>query len=107
MAELNIETIIKSGIEKALNNPFMDGKSIMEWAAIGMKATRWISVEDRLPEDTQDYIICILVCDGTKRVTTGTYDRQYEMWSDEFGRIWVPDRVIYWVPFPEPPEEVK
>ncbi len=67
---------------------------------------RWISVEDRLPEDTRNCIICILVADGIKHVTTGTYDWRYEMWSDEIGRIWVPDRVTYWMPLPEPLEEV-
>jgi len=51
MAELNIETVIKSGYEKVLNKPIVDGKSITEWAAIGMKAPRWISVKDRLPEE--------------------------------------------------------
>lgn len=65
----------------------------------------WISVKDRLPENAQNYIICILAGDGTKHVTTGTYDWRYKMWSDEVGRIWVPERVIYWRPFPEPPKE--
>ncbi len=66
----------------------------------------WISVEDRLPEDEQDYIICILAYDGTKHVTTGTYNRWYNRWIDKIGIIWVPDRVTHWRPFPEPPEEV-
>ena len=50
MAEINMQAVIKSGVEKALNKPIVDGKSITEWAAIGMKAPRWISVKDRLPE---------------------------------------------------------
>lgn len=53
MAELNIETVIKSGVEKALKKPIVDGKSITEWAAIGMKAPRWISVKDHLPESNK------------------------------------------------------
>ena len=70
-------------------------------------AESWISVEDRLPEDTHDCIICILIGDGAKCVTTGKYDWRYDMWSDEIGRIWVPDRVTHWMPFPEPPMEVR
>lgn len=107
MAEFNLETIIKSGVEEALNKPIVGGKSITEWAAIGMKAPRWINVKDRLPEDEQDYIICILAYDGTKHVTTGTYNRWYKKWIDKIGLILVPDRVICWCPFPEPPEEVE
>lgn len=63
----------------------------------------WISVEDRLPEDAQNYIICVLEGDGTKHVTTGTYDWRYKMWSDEVGGIWEPQRVTHWMPLPEPP----
>ncbi len=106
MAEFNLETIIKSGVKEALNEPFMGGKSITEWMAIGMNAPRWINVEDMLPDDAKDYIICILAGDGTKYVTTGTYDRQYKLWHDKIGIVWVPDRVICWCPLPEPPEEV-
>ena len=52
MAELpSLEETIRAGVEKALNKPIVDGKSAMEWAAIGMKAPRWISVKDHLPEN--------------------------------------------------------
>ena len=54
MAEFNLEQIIKSGVEKALNKPIMDGKSITEWAAIGMKAPRWISVKDGKPPSIRE-----------------------------------------------------
>ena len=40
MAELSLEEIIKEGIEQALKEPIADGKSVTEWAAIGMKAPR-------------------------------------------------------------------
>lgn len=65
----------------------------------------WFSVEDKLPEDARNYIICILAGDGTIYVTTGTYDWRYERWSDEIGCIWPPDRVTYWMPLPAPPKE--
>ena len=52
MAKLpSLEEIIKTGVEKALKEPIVDGKSAMEWAATGMKAPRWISVKDHLPEN--------------------------------------------------------
>ena len=56
MAELNIETVIKSGVEKALNEPIVDGKSITEWAAIGMKAPRWISVKDTMLRESKSWL---------------------------------------------------
>ncbi len=102
MAEFDFENIIKKGVEAAINEPVYDGKSITEWAAVGMKAPQWINVEDRVPEDAQDYIICVLAGDGTKHVTIGTYDGWRKRWNDKFGVIWVPDRVTHWMPFPEP-----
>lgn len=60
----------------------------------------WISVDDRLPEGTQDCIICVLEGDGTKCVTTGTYEGRYKMW-----RVFAPCRVTHWMPFPELPKE--
>lgn len=41
MAELkSLEDAIKSGVEKALNKPIMNGKSVLEWAKIGMDLDR-------------------------------------------------------------------
>lgn len=41
MAELkSLEDVIKSGVEKALNKPIMNGKSVLEWAKIGMDSDR-------------------------------------------------------------------
>lgn len=41
MAELkSLEDAIKSGVEKALNKPIMNGKSVLEWAKIGMDSDR-------------------------------------------------------------------
>lgn len=41
MAELkSLDDVIKSGVEKALNKPIMNGKSILEWAKIGMDSDR-------------------------------------------------------------------
>lgn len=69
-------------------------------------AEKWIPVESRLPDDSRKYIICIRAGDGTKFVTTGTYNQWYKEWMDDIGIIWMPDRVTHWRPFPEPPEEV-
>jgi hypothetical protein len=106
MAEFNLEQIIKSGVEKALNKPIVNGKSITEWAAIGMKAPRWISVKDRLPEDETVVIAYVQHKIGWYRMFA---------WHDMYG--WhssapefddkESDYVTHWMPLPEPPEEGK
>lgn len=41
MAELkSFDDVIKSGVEKALNKPILEGKSILEWVKIGMDLDR-------------------------------------------------------------------
>ena len=36
MAAVDIESAIKKGVELALNEPIMNGKSVMQWAEIGI-----------------------------------------------------------------------
>ena len=97
MAEFNLESIIRRGVETALNKPVHEGKTITEWAAIGMKAPRWISVEDRLPEHDGQYL-CV-----TK--INGLYYHQIHLWHGGEWR-WVPD-VLFWMDLPPMPEEVQ
>ena len=119
MAKFNIEQIIKSGVEKALNKPIVDGKSITEWAAIGMKAPRWISVKDRLPErkeylhesnvirGSSEYVLVYISATFPYKrmfVTIGrySYDEMYPRWvvrSSHDGDV------THWMPLPEPPKE--
>lgn len=107
MAELNIETTIKSGVEEALNKPIVGGKSITEWAAIGMKAPRWISVKDRLPVRPPD--VCgllvrrqwYLVALESGTVLTLSYEFDEDRWQG------VGSPVTHWMPLPEPPKEEK
>lgn len=105
MAEFNIETVIKSGVEKALNKPVLDGKSITEWAAIGMKAPRWISVKERLPKKNE----IVIASDGEHTWDVGMYKSflgKPSMWNWKKNTI---KTVLWWMPkdgaLPEPPEE--
>lgn len=103
MAELNIEAVIKSGVEKALNKPIVDGKSITEWAAIGMKTPRWISVKYRLPEDEGDVLVYGVSPRGRKKTAIMNYlafEADRPRWA--LDGIWT---VLYWMPLPEPPKE--
>ena len=120
MAELpSLEETIRAGVEKVLQKPIVDGKSVIEWAAIGMKAPRWISVKDMPPEaNTNDEVLTTYFYDdkpGKYYVETATY------WDDGEGNVqwdsvWDEYRVvgnarktvIAWMPMPKPykpPEE--
>ena len=105
MAKLDLERIIKKGVEEALNKPIMDGKSIMEWAAIGMKAPQWISVKDRLPEKSGQYLCWF----GANKFLIGSAIETYVDEWKAFVRLESLEKypnITHWMPLPEPPEEV-
>lgn len=56
MAKFDIKKVIKSGIDEAMNTPIVNGKSVLEWAEIGMKVPQWISVNDSLPDKSCEVI---------------------------------------------------
>ena len=62
---------------------------------------RWISVEERLPEDYEDVVI--IMRNGASSWYRVAY-REYGGWSFGGGRR-VTDEVTHWMPLPEPPEE--
>ena len=100
MAEFNLESIIKSSVEKALNTPVYGGKTISEWAAIGMKnGGGWISVEEESPDDYGWYAIYGRNLYGNPFVTIGWLSGTGE-WVGKYGRL---DQceITHWVPLPE------
>lgn len=64
-------------------------------------AQRWISVEERLPEDYEDVVI--IMRNGASSWYRVAY-REYGGWSFGGGRR-APDEVTHWMPLPEPPKE--
>lgn len=127
MAEINIQAVIKSGVEKALNKPVVDGKSITEWAAIGMKAPRWISVKDRLPEiphENPQRGILVVDGNGNVKLTRSLLKTEIQgeilifddTHSDCFfvlmsgkkpriNTVIKGNHIVYWMPILEPPKE--
>lgn len=109
MAELNLEEVIKSGVERALNAPIVNGKTITEWAAIGMKSPNWVSVNDRLPaQKWTDYLVATrILTDGTRGYNIAWLNDDNGVWksNDE----WICDGreiVTHWRPLPPLPKEV-
>ena len=77
-------------------------------------AAGWISVEDRLPEDTKQHILggislsdVVLVClcedNGKRFMATDSYVFKRDMWLSELtsGHL----KATHWMPLPELPEE--
>ena len=106
MAEFDIESIIKSGVEKALNNPAYGGKTILEWAAIGIKnGGCWISVKAKLPDNSGLYLTWCKPPSNNRgfyrlsdyKLGNGWYDWVHHDYSDRY--------VVFWMLLPEPPKE--
>lgn len=103
MAECNLEQIIKSCVDKALNNPIMNGKSITQWAAIGMKAPHWISVKDNPPDGE-----CIAYSEKWDEMIIGYIYKTEESdtgYEAENEQDFLRD-VSHWMPKPISPKEV-
>ena len=78
-------------------------KAIETWNSVRFEydGPRWISVEERLPEDYEDVVI--IMRNGASSWYRVAY-REYGGWSLGGGRR-VTDEVTHWMPLPEPPKE--
>lgn len=74
--------------------------------------SRWVSVEDRLPE-TDDWVL-VWYCDkdGDFFATVGKYkewkptgERYWYTDVDNNETAWPPVKITHWMPLPEPPKE--
>ena len=65
---------------------------------------QWISTEDRLPESGQRVIICREKEKGVPYVEQATYSGVGGWWRVYGTNV---KRVDWWMPLPEPPEEVE
>jgi hypothetical protein len=73
---------------------------LQNWAAADVQPVdRWISVEDRLPEN----YIEVLVYDTDCGIVIGWYDKEIGDFVAEF--ISPLDAVTHWMPLPEPPKD--
>lgn len=67
---------------------------------------KWISVEERLPDDRGNFITKIH-CDNGDWIEMNTFDyMEKEWWHDAVDRIVeATEFVTHWMPLPEPPKE--
>ena len=81
----------KDGIEKIASHLIAHGVTVQEW----------ISVKDRLPEESGMYIVT--ANDGhAQRVSFVQWQKKNRMWNLTGARSYW--RVTHWMPLPEPPK---
>lgn len=119
MAEFNLERIIKSGVEQALNEPIVNGMSITQWAKVGMMAPQWVPVEDGLPELDQTVLVYAVgkidgfIGDHVYALCSRYVEKIFpsspgnEEWSIPWSYFHTDYEITHWMPLPEPPKEVK
>ena len=87
----NIYTLAKTLHKGELNCLMADSHSIARTPE--SLRPKWISVEDRLPDETKDEYV-LVVCDYYGKITVETR------------KMWHIDSVVtHWMPMPEPPKE--
>ena len=82
------------------NPPSYDMDRVFAALAQAPTVSGWVSVKDRLPDDTKQKIVF------HKRGVSFAYFSGNYWWSSIGGRHSL-DTVTHWMPLPEPPEEVK
>lgn len=78
------------------------GNALKEIAELEAQSPKWISVEERLPQDLAE----VLICDDKGRMVVGHYDEDDgHFWkrvnADTFHSV----NATHWIPMPEPPKE--
>ena len=81
------------------------------WDAVKMASdaleqeTRWIPVSERLPEQSDNYLVTN--DDGDVEMAYFAHPKDYAISKGEWREIWYEDNVIAWMPLPEPYKEGK
>ena len=92
-----VELLADAGMGKTERN-FLADKLI----ANGVTVQEWISVKDRLPEESGMYIVT--ANDGhAQRVSFVQWQKKNRMWNLTGARSYW--RVTHWMPLPKPPKE--
>lgn len=71
----------------------------------GYRKQEWISVEDRLPEESDDYIVNLHSPSGANIVTKRSYSKTRGWYGVSSDYYYLETAVTHWMPFPAPPTE--
>jgi len=67
-------------------------------------AVEWVSVEDGLPEESQDVLISYKTIDGKRYIYTGFYFLGIWHFAEQGEEIGFQRKVTHWMPLPAPPK---
>ena len=91
-----VELLADAGMGKTERNFLAD-----QLIANGVKVQEWISVKDRLPEESGMYIVT--ANDGhAQRISFVQWQKKNRMWNLTGTRSYW--RVTHWMPMPQPPK---
>jgi hypothetical protein len=68
------------------------------------RSNKWISVEDRLPEDNIKYLVFLPEGHLYQGIHVAHYSDKHNMWVD-LDRTYLFDHPTHWMPLPAPPTE--
>ena len=84
-------------------NTWLTPEAIERMILTARVADRWISVKDKLPENTDHVLCCTVNKAGKQNIVRGYYD------AESNGGMWacgMNNNVTHWMPLPDPPEVV-
>lgn len=106
---LSVEKLAYDIAMKAFEYEF-EGKTLREWIDIlkDYQSSKWISVEERLPEGNGPYCQNVIVLTIKKEVMPGFCN--HGLWyvmrpEDDYCNDADDGEVTHWMPLPEPPKE--
>ena len=93
---------MRGGIRKALR--------IIEQAPVVAAMPRWISVEERLPEDDANVLVYAIgnnenSCIAMTSYTHNLHGFHIEGWRSPWQYFFYEHKITHWMPLPEPPKE--
>ena len=104
--EIDTDNIIDNIVSEVLEKE-IDGKTLKQWM-VEIAKHQWISVKDRLPEDTR----FVLVCNDDKKIMVAQYIDETAQWQYPYIAydvdVWDDDEqgpIMWWMPLPEAPKE--
>ena len=86
---------LKFNISKVLEG------AIKEFKRQGFTVSKWISVDEALPQDCTE----VLIYDKECGIIMGWYNKKDKVWSADF--VCELETVTHWQPLPEPPKTTK
>ena len=105
-----LETVLRTEYcEEADYDCIKLGKARKRIQQLEAQAPKWISVDDRLPEDNVDVVVYAYnPSESTIAITSYThnmYGYNIESWRTPWQYFFCDRKITHWMPLPEPPKE--